>query len=346
MNYASGFSSPSSTQSVFMRLSSNHLQSVRWLIAAIAGGYALISAANFVDAAERVNYLLPAPLSAPAFAPFVIAQQQALYEKAGLEVTFSQRKGGFAVGEALANGEGDLGGASGDTPILLVNKGLPVKGVALLGGKSFLTLISRQESQVDYSSLAGKRLGVPSFKDVSYYALNDMTKRNPGSLPVIVEMSPPQLWAALAADKLDGFVGTIDWGVQAEKLGAHLNLISLDHFYPAMAQSILASNQEIARHPERIKAFVQATLVAIDEIRRHPEQAAAIYRQGMPDTPYSHAELTRIFQLFSEHVYASQSVAGTFDPTRMQQMQAAYQKLGLVNAQVPLTDLYSNKFVE
>ncbi|HTE80609.1 MAG TPA: ABC transporter substrate-binding protein, partial [Reyranella sp.] len=47
--------------------------------------------------AEAITYLLPAPLSLPAFGPFVVSQQRGYFKAEGLEVTFQVAKGGVDV---------------------------------------------------------------------------------------------------------------------------------------------------------------------------------------------------------------------------------------------------------
>src|SRR5690606_36813695 len=91
----------------------------------------------------EINYLLPAPANAIAFAPLILAQHKNYYADAGLQVRFVSVKGGADVGKQLGAGNGQLGGALGDTPSLLRHNGIPVKGVALLGGQVLHQLITR-----------------------------------------------------------------------------------------------------------------------------------------------------------------------------------------------------------
>lgn len=49
------------------------------------------------QAAEKVDYLLPAPGFLPAFAPWQLARHKGYYKAEGLEVTFQRSKGGVDV---------------------------------------------------------------------------------------------------------------------------------------------------------------------------------------------------------------------------------------------------------
>ncbi|MBT0668155.1 ABC transporter substrate-binding protein [Novosphingobium profundi] len=296
--------------------------------------------------ADTITYLLPAPKEAIVFAPFVLAQIQGKYRAANLDVHFVVVPGGFNVGKALARGEGDLGGASGDTPILLRAADAPVKGIALLGAHSFLTLVTRKDRVADDGTLSGKRIDVPSFKDTSYYALQEIEGGYPqGALPIQSEArSSADLIAALGEGKIDGFVGTVDWGVKAERAGAQLAYRELDDFYPAMAQAIIASDHAIDTKSKALKRFVRATLAQLGRIARDPEGSATLYERAVPDSGYSHAEVVRIFRLLGREVYGDTRRPGKFDRKVVVQAEAELLERGLIAQRRPAADYYTNRF--
>lgn len=299
-------------------------------------------------AAETLTYLLPAPRNAIVFAPFVLAEQQGLYAAQGLAVKFIEVGGGVKVGEALDRGEGDLGGALGDTAILLRERGVHVKGVALLGGHAFLTLMTDRRSQVTAATLKGKRFGVPSLTDISNYALEELVRSArlaPGEV-AISAMSPQALAEGLGARQLDGIVGTVDWGVRAERHGLTLDWKSIDQFFPAMAQAILASDNTIETRAAAIRKFVRATLQAIAMIQRDPEQAALLYRKAMPDSDFTATETIRIFSLLDQQVYRGQSLPGAFDEATVLRMQDIYFDRKLVTRRRDPGQLFTNSFVQ
>lgn len=295
---------------------------------------------------ETITYLLPAPKDAVTLAPFTLADSLGFYAARGLKVRFQVVPGGAKVGEALARGEGDLGGASGDTPILLRARGVPVKGVAVLGGHAFLTLMTDRRRKLSPTRLSGAVLGVPSLNDVSFYALEAQIKAlglGPGA--VTVQAAPPaELWKRLGEGDLDGMVGTVDWGVRAERAGVRLDYVNLDRFFPAMAQAVLASDAEIAQHPERVRGFVGATLQAVALIRRSPERAATAYLTATPTTDLSLAEVAETFRLLGRYVYGGQRIAGRHDAATAMALQTRYLQRGLIEVARPDTDLFSDRF--
>ncbi|AOR80190.1 hypothetical protein BES08_25020 (plasmid) [Novosphingobium resinovorum] len=297
--------------------------------------------------ADKVTYLLPAPREAIVLAPFLLAEQEGRYRRGKLDVRFVMVPGGFNVGEALARGEGDLGGASGDTPILLRAADLPVKGIALLGRHSFLTLVTRHDSFETSGSFEGKAIDVPSLKDTSYYAVQKMAEGSPGSsLRISTQARPPaELIAALGSRRIDGFIGTVDWGVKAEREGVRLDYRELDAIYPAMAQAIMASETTIAAKPKVLRRFVRATLQVIRQIARDPEGAAMRYEAAVPSSGYSHAEIVRIFGLLATHVYGDLKLLGRFNEATVCSAEGELLERKLVIRRRSASDYFTNSIV-
>src|SRR3954467_4534053 len=106
---------------------------------ALIGGIVLAAASGGIDhpaaALETVTYLLPAPLYLPAFGPWVVARERGYYAAEGLDVVFENGKGGADVAKQVGVGNAVVGGATGETAIIVRSNGVPVKSVAVLGGR-------------------------------------------------------------------------------------------------------------------------------------------------------------------------------------------------------------------
>lgn len=279
-------------------------------------------------------------------APFVLAESRGYYAREGLRVTFRTVAGGVKVGEALARGEGDLGGASGDTPMLLRERGVPIRSVALLGGHAFLTMMTDHARHVPGAGPQGMRFGVPAFADVSFYAL-DAFRRGAGvdeAAMKVEQRAASGLWAGLAAHELDGIVGTVDWGVRAERGGVVIDYTGSDRYFPAMAQTIIASDAMIGARPAVIRRFVRATLRAMGSIRRDPARAAHDFVAAVPQTDLREAEVTRTFALLGQYVYSGQRIAGAFAPARVAALQQAYLQRGLIARTPDYRVYFTNRF--
>ena len=119
----------------------------RWCAVSVAA-LGLASASVSVQAQEEVLYLLPAPAAQVAFAPWMLAQHRGYYAAEGLKVTFQPGRGGVDVAKQIGAGNAPIGGAFGDTPVIVRSQGVPVKAVAVLGGRSMTQLTVHEDSAI------------------------------------------------------------------------------------------------------------------------------------------------------------------------------------------------------
>jgi NitT/TauT family transport system substrate-binding protein len=121
---------------------------------------------------EKITYLFPAPPILPAFGPIQIAKGKGYFAQAGLDVNYAVGRGGVDVAKEVGAGNVPLGGIVADGPIVVRQNGVPVKIVALFGGKGFMQLVVRADSGIQKpADLKGKTITVMSYQDTTFYAL-------------------------------------------------------------------------------------------------------------------------------------------------------------------------------
>src|SRR5262245_44219378 len=101
------------------------------------------------SAAESVTYLFPAPPSLPAFGPIRLAKGKGYFADAGIDVSFAVGRGGVDVAKQVGAGNAPLGGIVADGPIMVRQNGVPIKIVAVFGGRGFMKLVVRADSGVE-----------------------------------------------------------------------------------------------------------------------------------------------------------------------------------------------------
>lgn len=313
---------------------------------------ALYSAALFASfgaaaAPEEVTYLLPAPPNLPAFGPWMIAQQNGYYADENLKVTFLAGKGGVDVATQIGAGNAVIGGAIGDTPIIVRANGVPVRAVAVLGAGSLTQITVHDASPIKaIKDLKGKTITVMSYSDTTYYALlGSLRKAGLGRTDVSAQAAGPAgVWQLFAADKADAMAAVPEWVVNAEAGGAKVRLLPGDGF-ESMAQAILASDDAIKNKPGLIRRLVKATLRGMQDIVADPKAAAAVYVKAVPSYTGKEAMIERIFQMYRDRVYAGQKVLGQIDAKRLGDVQKFYVSEGIVKKAAPVDELYTNQFV-
>jgi NitT/TauT family transport system substrate-binding protein len=314
--------------------------------------FALITCASITVRAqplEEVVYLMPAPPTLPSFIPWALAQQRGYYAKEGLKVTYHVARGGVDVSVQVGAGNGAIGGGLGDTTIITRAQGIPVKTVAVLGGGAFIHLIVHEgQGVLSPKDLKGKTLTVFAYQDTSFYSLLGMlasaglTKNDVD----VQAVGPTGVWQLFAAGKSQGFAGTVNWALDARNAGAKVRIIRGDRYFPAMAQTIVASDALIQKRPEFIQKLVRATLKGLDDVMKEGDAVVPDYVAAVPAMKGKEAFLSEVIALYNEYTYNGQRVLGAMDPERLGRLQSFYVSQGIVPKESPVEQLYTNQFVQ
>jgi len=298
---------------------------------------------------EEVTYLLPAAAFLPAFGPWMLAQARGYYAQEGLKVNFVVAKGGVDVAKQVGAGNAQIGGAIGDTPIIARAQGVPVKAVAVLGGRSLTQLVVHDGKGINGpKDLKGRTITTMAYQDTTFFALQGMLA-SAGLTKADVDAQaagPAGVWQLFAAGKADAMAAVPDWIVSATQAGAKVKVFSSDEYFKSMAQAILVSDETIQKRPELVKKLVRATLKGMQDIMKDPAAAARDYANAVPQHKGKEASVEAVFKLYNTYVYPGQKVLGAMDPERLAAVQKFYVKEGIVAKETPIAELYTNQFVQ
>jgi NitT/TauT family transport system substrate-binding protein len=301
------------------------------------------------QAQEEVTYLLPALPSLPAFGPWMLAQYRGYYADEGLNVTFQSGKGGVDVAKQVGVGNATIGGAIGDTPIIVRANGIPVKAVALLGAGALTQLVVPEDSSIQGpADLKGHKISVMAYQDTTFYSLLGMlASAGLGQSDVdALAAGPANVWKLFMAGEVDAMAAVPDWIGLVQANNVKVRIIPSDDYFPSMAQAILASDEVIVENPELIRKLVQATLKGLRDIIADPKAAAADYVKAVPEHQGKEATIENIFRLYVQYVYKDQPVPGAMDEERLSKVQDFYLKQGIIRKASALDELYTNEFVK
>jgi NitT/TauT family transport system substrate-binding protein len=308
-----------------------------------------LTMASVSASAEDITYLLPAPLSLPAFGPFVVAQQRGYFKAEGLNVTFQVAKGGVDVAKQVGAGNAVIGGGIGDTSIIVRPNGVPVKAVAVLGGGALMQLVlDKDKGLTTVKSLKGKTVTVLAYQDTTYFALlgmlasQGMTKDDVNAQAA----GPVNVWKLFLSGQSDAFASTPDWTALVMMAKKNIEVIPSDSLFKSMAQAIIASDDTIKNNPALIQKVVRATLKGMKDIMTDPAAAAVDFVKATPELAGKEDFVTLSFQLYNKYVYGGQTVLGEMDEDRLSALQDFYAKEGLIKSKTPVKDLYTNQFVK
>jgi NitT/TauT family transport system substrate-binding protein len=324
------------------------LASVRSMLAALLFAVApLLTPPAF--AAETITYLFPAPPSLPAFAPIRLAKGKGYFADAGIDVNFVVGRGGVDVAKQVGAGNAPLGGIVADAPIMVRQNGVPIKMVALFGGRGFMQLVVREDSGIEKpADLKGKTISVMSFQDTTYYALLGLLASaglTPDDLN-IQSAGPSGVWELVATGKAAGMAGVPDWIPPVQAAGVKVKVIPSDTFFPHMAQAIAVSDEVIKEKPELVRKFVKAALHGMKDIMDDPNKAADDFVAFVPEWKGKEATVKTALNYYATLVYPGQKQLGEIDPERLSNLQDFYLAKGIIQRKSPVEDLYTNAFVK
>jgi NitT/TauT family transport system substrate-binding protein len=298
---------------------------------------------------EKVIYLFPAPPVLPAFGPIQLAKGKGYFSQAGLDVSFQVGRGGVDVARMVGAGNAPLGGIVADGPIMVRGNGVPVKIVAVFGGKGFMQLVVREDSGIQKpADLKGKTITVMSYQDTTFYALlgllasvgltqNDVN---------IQSVGPTGVWEFVAAGKSAGMAGVPDWIPPVQAAGVKVRVISTDQFFPHMAQGIAASDQLIKEKPALVRSFVQAALRGMKDIMDDPDKAADDFVKFVPEWKGREGAVKSALNYYAQLVYPGQARLGEVSAERLANLQKFYLSKDLIRKAVPVEELYTNEFIK
>jgi NitT/TauT family transport system substrate-binding protein len=300
-------------------------------------------------AAESVTYLFPAPPGLPAFGPIQLAKGKGYFADAGLDVSFAVGRGGVDVAKQVGAGNALIGGIVADGPIMVRQNGVPIKIVAVFGGKGFMQLVVREDSGIEKpADLKGKTITVMSYQDTTFYALLGLL----ASVGLtqddvnIQAVGPTGVWEFVATGKSVGMAGVPDWIPPVQAAGVKIKVIPTDEFFPHMAQGIGVSDQAIKQKPEVVRAIVKAALRGMKDIMDDPDKAANDFVRFVPEWKGKEGAVKAAFNYYVKFVYPGQNALGEVNVERLTKLQDFYLAKGLIQRKSPIEDLYTNAFIK
>ncbi len=299
--------------------------------------------------AESVTYLFPAPPSLPAVAPIQLAQGKGYFAEAGLEVKFAVGRGGVDVAKQVGAGNAPLGGIVADGPIMVRQNGVPIRIVAVFGGKGFMQLVVREDAGIAKpADLKGKTITVMSYQDTTFYALlgllasAGLTQDDVN----IQAVGPTGVWEFVAAGKSAGMAGVPDWIPPVQAAGVKVKVLPTDEFFPHMAQAIGVADDTIRDKPALVRAFVKAALRGMKDVMDDPNKAADDFVKFVPEWTGKEGAIKAALNYYATLVYPGQKVLGEINVERLTKLQDFYLAKGIIRQKTPVEELYTNEFVK
>lgn len=272
-----------------------------------AMGVVALASATQATAAEDLNVRFSYKLKGE-YGFFYMGQKDGAYSKAGLNVKFGEGASSQAALGALLQGQDDLVIMPGIFAISAIQKGMPVKIVALYQPAAPTVIISHPENPVATpKDLEGKTISTPVGETGTTY-LRVFCEANGVDCSKIkkVQIDIQARVVQFLSKRIDAIAAytTNDLPVLEERTNTKfvvLDQVKYGLIVPGLA--VVASNAGIAKRGPAIKGFLSATTLAIEATRKDPAGATAALKVVWPNGP-SNAIVQKQIETTSETIPA------------------------------------------
>jgi len=278
-----------------------------------------------------------------AFIPLDVGLRHGLFKKHGVDIEITAFGGGARLQQAMAADSLDIGVSAGPE-LALVEKGAPVKGVAMpFGPPVYLVLLIRPDSDIrSAADLKGRKINVSSARSLTGWLAIELSRQQ-GWGPRGIELvhSPPRTaLASIKTRQVDGMVTDITFALRAEKAGEGRILLAFgDLVRDFHTHIIYATDKMIASRPDAIRKFLAGWFDAIAFMQAHKAETVKVATEVL-DLPDEIASPTydRLMPVFSTD--------GKFDARALATLGRSFVELELLpSAPKDMQRLYTEEFL-
>lgn len=280
------------------------------------------------------------------FAPFYVAAERGYFAEAGFDIEFDYS---FETDGVALVGAGELPFAlvSGEQVLLAREQGLPVVYVAAWWQDYPVAIVAKVENGiVTPEDLVGKRIGLPGLFGANYIGLRALLAETAiAESDITLDSIGFNQVQALAADQEDAVVGYVNnEPVQLEAQGYDVNVIRVADYVDLSSNGILTNEDMIAKHPDRVRAFIGAFMRGLEDTIADPNAAYEICKIYVESLEEAEGQVQRdVLTLSIEFWRAEQP--GFSQPQAWENMQAILLDMGLLDAPLDLNKAYTNEFL-
>src|SRR5580658_9525021 len=257
-----------------------------------------------------------------SFTPLDIGIEAGIFAKHGLDVEASASAGDAKLQQLLTSGSVDIGIGSGPGMAFIV-KGVPAKAVAEMYGvpRNMAVMVGYNSPVKTVADLKGKKLGcttVGSLTDWIGTRINQKEDWGSDGIVMVPIGGMPPARAAIKTNQIDGYIGALETGYSLEEAKEWRVITDatpfVDHF---ITHVIFATNDQIEKHPDQVKAFLEGWFDTIAYMKTHKAESVAIS-----------AKVINVSEAVAARVYDEQisafSTDGMFDPQAVEVLKKSY----------------------
>lgn len=285
------------------------------------------------------------------FAPYYIAEQKGYFRDEGIEVTFDYGMS-TDIMSLVASGQIDFGVSDGDQVIIAREKGIPVKVVYSMYVRYPVGIVSLSESGIkDVRDLRGKRIGLPGPYGSSYIGLQILLlNAGLGLEDVNTKYIGYTQIESLLSRRVDAAVIYVNnEAVILRDMGYTINLIEAYRVTPMVSAAIIARDDLIQSHPDRVRRFVRAVVRASEFALNNRDTVMDLLGKSIPTLTEENRDINQKVLLESMKLWRDSDIEGnglgyTTTADWLKSIDQLY-KLGIIKKRVSPEDCYTDRFL-
>jgi NitT/TauT family transport system substrate-binding protein len=284
------------------------------------------------------------------FAPFYVAREKGYFTEQGLDVVFQH---GFETDfiKLVGTDELQFAIASGEEVILAQAQGLPVIYVMTWYNQFPVVVFALKEKGLSTpKSLEGHRVGIPGLFGASFVAWKALVyAAGIDESKVTLESIGFTQAEAVMQGRVDAALDyAVSGPVKLRQAGREVDVIKVSNYINLPSNGLVTNEKTIRERPELVQRMVRALLQGLKDTLDHPDEAFAISLQAVPEAGGENEIVNRaIFDtVLDEWRPPAGKALGWSDPARWSQAARFMREMGLVDVEINVDALFTNRFVE
>ncbi|MBC8263424.1 MAG: ABC transporter substrate-binding protein [Anaerolineales bacterium] len=280
------------------------------------------------------------------FAPFYVAENKGYFAEENLAISFDY---GMETDLLKLVGAGELrfAVASGDQVILARAQGLPVVYVLNWYRRFPVCVVSLKEKGItEAKALVGQTVGIPATEGASYIGWRALLHAEGiDEAQVNLQVIGYTQVASLTEGRVDAAVCyALNEPVQLSQAGYAPDVTYVADYANLVSNGLITNEQTIAERPELVQRLVRAVLHGLSYTIEHPDEAFAICKEHVPEIAGDNEALQKAVLVESIKFWQGDKL-GHSDRAAWEESQRFMRQIGLVDAEVDVETLFTNRFV-
>jgi NitT/TauT family transport system substrate-binding protein len=281
------------------------------------------------------------------FAPFYVALDKGYYAAEGLDVEFNF---GFEADLMKLVGTDELQFVigSGDQVILARSQGLPVVYAMQWYRRFPVAVFALKEKGLDSpKKLEGHKVGISMLSGASYVAWKALVyAADIDESKVSLETIGFTQAAAVSEERVEAALDYIANGpVQLRLANKEVDVIEVSDYIDLVSNGIITNDKTAGENPELVQKVVRATLRGLKDTLDDPDEAFEICRTYVPDIKEDTVEKNRAILEASIPLWRAERL-GASDKAAWETSASFMREMGLIDKDVSVDELFTNRFLE